>query len=316
MKASPGERAARVSVITTAYQREGTLPRLYASLAAQTMRDFEWVIVDDGSTDGTGDLVRSLQAEADFRIDYSRQENQGKHAAVNRAVELARGEFCSIIDSDDWFEPDALERMVAGWESIPAEQRSGYADVEGLRVDPEGDLVCDSYPRDVFDSNAFELIALHGVYGDKIGMFRRDVLLEFPFPEDMGWHVTPALVWNRIAARYSTRYFNQVWAFTDYREGGLTDRETELRLRFPDSQLEYWTEYASMTKPMRAKSRYRAHANYVRYSLLGGAGPRLQLGGSPSPVWTALAWPPGLLLYLRDRRWLARNRDLVEAWSP
>ncbi len=316
MSAAAEQPVARVSVLTTAFQREGTLPRLYESLVAQTLRDFEWVIVDDGSTDGTGELVRRLQAEADFRIDYFRQSNQGKHAAVNRAAERAQGELCSIIDSDDWFTPEALERMVAGWDSIPAELRSEYADVEGLRVDPEGDLVCDSYPSDVFDSNAFELIARHGVYGDKIGMFRRQVLLEFPFPEHLGWHVTPALVWNRIAARYSTRYFNQVWAFTDYREGGLTDRETELRLRFPDSQLEYWTEYASMPKPMRAKSRFRAHANYVRYSLLRKTGVRRQLAESPSPGWTALALPPGLLLYLRDRRWLSRNRELVEAWSP
>jgi glycosyltransferase involved in cell wall biosynthesis len=309
-------RAIRVSVLTTAYQRAGTLPRLYESLVEQTLRDFEWVIVDDGSTDGTGDLVRSLRERADFPIVYFRQDNQGKHAAVNRSVERSSGELCAIIDSDDWYKPDALERMVACWESIPAARRDSYADVEGLRVDPEGELICDSYPSDVFDSNAFELIARHGVYGDKIGLFRRDVLLEFPFPEDMGWHVTPALVWNRIAARYSTRYVNQIWAFTDYRSGGLTDRETELRLQFPDSQLAYWREYAAMPKPMRRKSRLRAHANCVRYSLLEGLGLRRQLAESPARGWTLLALPPGLLLHLRDRRWLRRNRKLVEAWSP
>lgn len=306
----------RISILTASYERAGTLPRLFESLAAQTLRDFEWVIVDDGSSDGTGELVRSLREQADFPIVYHRQENQGKHAAVNRSVERASGELCAIIDSDDWYKSDALERMLACWESIPAGRRDSYADVEGLRVDPEGELVCDSYPSDVFDSNAFELIALHGVYGDKIGLFRRDVLLEFPFPEDMGWHVTPALVWNRIAARYSTRYVNQVWAYTDYRSGGLTDRETELRLRFRRSQLDYWREYAAMPKPMKAKSRFRAHANCVRYSLLEGRGPGRLLSESPGKLWTLFALPPGLFLYLRDRRWLRRNRELVEAWSP
>ena len=308
--------AARISVITATYQREGTLPRLYESLAAQTMRDFEWVIVDDGSTDASAELIAGWQREAGFPIDYSRQQNQGKHAAINRTVERARGEFCAMLDSDDWYPPDAIERMLATWESIPAGQRDSYADVEGLRVDPDGDLVCDGYPEDVFDSNAFELIARHGVYGDKVGMYRRDVLARFPFPEDMGWHVTPALVWNRIAAEYSTRYVNQIWAFTDYREGGLTDRETELRLRFPDSQLEYWREYATMRKPMKARSRYRAHANCVRYSLLDGSGLRCLLGDSSSPGWTLSALPAGVFLYLRDRRWLARNRELVEGWKP
>jgi glycosyltransferase involved in cell wall biosynthesis len=306
----------RISILTTAYQRAGTLPQLYRSLAEQTLRDFEWVVIDDGSGDGTGELVSSLRAEADFPIVYEWQENQGKHAAVNRAVERASGEFCAIIDSDDWYKPDALERMLATWESIPAERREGFADVEGVRVDPDGELICDSYPEDVFDSDAFELIALHGVYGDKIGMFRREVLAQFPFPEDAGWHVTPQLVWNRIAAHYDTRYVNEIWAYTDYRSGGLTDRETELRLRFPASQLSYWREYTAMPKRMRLRSRLRAHANCVRYWLLEGVGPRRQLALSPSRPWTAIAWPAGLFLYLRDRRWIARHRELVEDWSP
>jgi len=311
-----GAAAPRISILTTAYERAGTLPRLFRSLAEQTHGDFEWVVIDDGSTDDTGELIRSLQREADFPIVYEWQQNQGKHAAVNRAVQRAGGELCAIIDSDDWYKPDALERMLAAWESIPAERRDRFADVEGVRVDPDGALVCDTYPEDVFDSDAFELIALHGVYGDKIGMFRRDVLARFPFPEDAGWHVTPQLVWNRIAARYDTRYVNEVWAYTDYRSGGLTDRETELRLRFPASQLAYWEEYAAMPKQMRPRNRLRAHANIVRYRLLEGVGPRRQWALSPSRLWTAIAAPAGLLLYLRDRRWIARNRELVEGWSP
>jgi glycosyltransferase involved in cell wall biosynthesis len=316
MSAAPRREGVRISILTASYERAGTLPRLHESLAQQSWRDFEWVIVDDGSSDGTAELVAELSERSDFPIVYQRQQNQGKHAAVNRAVERASGELCAIIDSDDWYMPDGLERMLACWESIPAERRDSFADVEGLRVDPEGELVCDFYPRDVFDSNAFELIALHGIYGDKIGLFRRDVLREFPFPEDVGWHVTPALVWNRIAARYETRYVNEIWAYTDYRSGGLTDRETELRLRFRRSQLDYWREYAAMDRPMKAKSRFRAHANRVRYSLLEGVGLRAQLADSPSRLWTAIALPAGMLLYLRDRRWLRRNRALVEAWSP
>lgn len=306
----------RISVLTTAYQRAGTLPRLYRSLAEQTLQDFEWVVVDDGSDDGTRELVDSLREQASFPVVYEWQPNQGKHAAVNRAVELASGEFCAIIDSDDWYKPDGLERMLVAWESIPPPRREGFADVEGVRVDPDDQLVCDTYPEDVFDSDAFELIAWHGVYGDKIGMFRREVLAEFPYPEDAGWHVTPQLVWNRIARRYATRYVNEVWAYTDYRSGGLTDRETELRLRFPQSQLAYWREYAAMPKRMRLRNRIRAHANCVRYWLLEGLGIGGQLRSSPSRGWTLLAWPAGLLLYLRDRRWLARHPELVEEWSP
>jgi glycosyltransferase involved in cell wall biosynthesis len=313
MSRPDGSPSVRISVLTTAYQRGETLPRLYESLAEQTLRDFEWVIVDDGSTDGTGDLVRAFQDNAGFPIDYSRQQNQGRHVALNRAVERARGEFCAVIDSDDWYMPEALERMLARWEEIPAERRDEFADIEGLRIDPDGALVCDRYPSDVFDTNAFELIAVHGVRGDKIGMYRRDVLRRFPFPEDLGWYVTPDLVWNRIAAHYATRCINEIWAYTDYRPGGLTDRKTELRLRFRQSQLTYWKEYAEMPR-MRRRSRLRAHANCVRYSLLMHVGLFAQLVDSPSAEWTAMALLPGVFLFARDRLWLARNRERVAGW--
>jgi len=311
----PRSRPPRISVLTATYQRARTLPRLYASLVAQTGDDFEWVVVDDGSSDGTDELVRSLQDEAGFPIEYFRQQNQGRHAALNRAVELARGEFCSTIDSDDWYMPEALERMLARWEEIPPERREQFADVEGLRIDPDGEPVCDRFPSDVFDTDGFELVALHGVEGDKVGMFRTEVLRQFPFPENLGWYVTPALVGNRIAAGYATRGVNEVWAYSDYGPGGLTDRKTELRLRFLDSQLAYWAEYVAMPRRMRRRARLRGYANCVRYSLVAGRKLRPTAAALPSPAWTALALPPGLLLYLRDRRWLARNRALVEEWT-
>lgn len=315
MSAASRQPDPKVSVLTPTYQRAAALPRLFESLRAQTVRGFEWVVVDDGSSDGTGELVRAMAAEADFPVEYLWQENQGRHAALNRAVELARGEYCSTIDSDDWYMPQALERMLARWEEIPPGRREEFADVEGLRIDPAGRPVCDRFPSDPFDTDGFEMIALHGVAGDKVGMFRTEVLRRFPAPEDLGWYVTPALAGNRIAARYATRGVNEVWAYSDYGPGGLTDRKTELRLRFLDSQLVFWREYVEMPRRMRRRARLRGYANCVRYSLLAGRGLRRPLRELPSAAWTLLALPPGLFLYLRDRRRLARNRALVEGWA-
>lgn len=298
--------SARVSVLTPAYQRAGTLPRLFASLEEQSFADFEWVVVDDGSDDGTRELVAGWSRSADFPIRYHWQQNAGKHAAVNRGVELAAGEFCALIDSDDWYMPGALAGMVATWESIPEASRDGFANVEGQRVDQDGNPVGDRFPSDVFDSNTFELEALHGIHGDTIGMYRTDVLRQFPFPEDLGWHITPSLVWNRIAARFQTRFTNQVWGYTDYQDSGLSARDTELRLRFPRAQLAYWSEIAAMPRPMTLETRYRANANRCRYLLLCGEGPGSLLRGSPTPAWALAAAPAGALLHLRDRRALRR----------
>lgn len=290
-----------ISVLTSTYRRAGTLPRLYRSLCEQTFEDFEWVIVDDGSDDGSERLIRDWIEVATFPIVYHWQENRGMGTARNRAIERARGRFCSIIDSDDWYLPHALERMLAVWETIPADRRDGFANVEGLRVDTEGALVVERFPVDVLDATYFELRALHGVIGDTVGMYRRDVLAANLFPEDLGWHATPAITWNRIARDHSTRFVNEIWAGTDYQSGGLSSNEAHLRLEFSAAPLVYWREYAAMQQPMRVRNRLRANVNYVRYSLLSGVGPHRLVRDVPDWRWFPLALPPALVLFARDR---------------
>jgi glycosyltransferase involved in cell wall biosynthesis len=298
-----------ISVLTSTYQRVDTLPRLYRSLCEQSLADFEWVVVDDGSDDGSGDLIRGWVESSPFPIVYHWQENRGMGTARNRAIERASGEYCSIIDSDDWFLPQALERMLATWESIPAERRGGFANVEGLRVDTEGELVVQSFPANVLDTSYFELRANLGIGGDTVGMYRRDVLAANLFPEDLGWHVTPAITWNRISRDYSTRFVNEIWAGTDYQSGGLSSDESRLRLRFGEAQLVYWREYAAMRLPMRTVNRLRANANYFRYSLLGRVGPRRLLRDVPDWHWAPLAAIPGVALFLADRVRIHRERS-------
>lgn len=301
MTASSAGPGPAVSVITPTFQRAATLPRLHESLLVQAPVRLEWIVVDDGSSDGTGDLVREWQSRAPFPISYLWQENQGKHAALNRGVGIARGDFCAVMDSDDWYAPGALASMLEHWRAIPVERRSGFANIEGLCAEPGGAVIGGRFPLTVFDSNTFEIRVVHGVEGDKIGMYRRDVMLAHPFPEDLGWHVTPALVWNRVAARYSTRFVDEIWAFKEYLGEGLSDRETELRLRYAAAQLTYWREFTAMPRPMPALARLRAHANCVRYSLWEGRPLLEQIRMGPNRRWSALAWPLGALLFLRDR---------------
>ena len=112
------------TVFTATYNRAHTLHRVWESLCVQTFRDFEWLIIDDGSTDGTEAIVRAWQAEADFDIRYMWKPNEGKHTAYNVAIQCAQGRFFIPFDSDDECVPDALERLNAIWESIPQERRT------------------------------------------------------------------------------------------------------------------------------------------------------------------------------------------------
>src|SRR5216684_1317229 len=106
------------TVFTPTFNRSLTLSRVYESLRLQTFRDFEWLIVDDGSTDGTKGLVEKWQAESAFAIRYIYQENQGKPAAFNHGVQEARGELFLTLDSDDACVPQALERLKCHWDGI------------------------------------------------------------------------------------------------------------------------------------------------------------------------------------------------------
>ena len=115
---------------------------------AQTCRDFEWIVIDDGSSDKTAALVREWQREARFPITYRYHANRGKHVSVNQAVALARGELFLIADSDDRFFPEAMELFKESWEQIPVKRRLEFTGVTGLCTYDDGKIVGDYFPSD------------------------------------------------------------------------------------------------------------------------------------------------------------------------
>lgn len=292
--------APAVTVLTATYDRVGTLERLWRSLLGQTFRDFEWLVVDDGSTDGTDAACAEWARSSPFPIEHVWQPNRGKHVALNRGVERARGRMCAMMDSDDWYLPNALERMLHHWGAI--EDESGYASVEGLTLRPDGSLVGTRFPADVFDSDTFEIRAVHGVRGDTMGMHRTEVLRAFPFPEDLGGFVPEAVVWNRIAERFRSRFVNEPLAYKEYLSGGLSAGGAAASIRAAPGYRLLFAELAASRRRMPLRHRARAHANHVRYSLHAGSGLRRQLSEPGSRVAWLAALPVGAALYARDRR--------------
>lgn len=197
------------TVFTPTFNRAHTLERVYDSLCLQTFRDFEWLVVDDGSADGTRNLIDEWQVIADFPIRYIYQENQGKHIAINRGVGNARGMFFLTFDSDDSCVPEALERFVYHWCAIPLEQRPGFSAVTALCVDSDGRVVGDSYPEEPLDSDSLETYYKFGISGEKWGFQRTTVLKKYLFPEGVKKSYVPeGIVWMQISRQYKTRYVN------------------------------------------------------------------------------------------------------------
>ncbi len=110
----------KTSVIVPVYNVEGFLEKCARSVLAQTEKDFELLLIDDGSTDSSGSLCQGIAA-ADPRVRVVHQENQGLGGARNTGIAQAQGEWLLFVDSDDWLAPDVLEKALAGAEKARAE---------------------------------------------------------------------------------------------------------------------------------------------------------------------------------------------------
>lgn len=297
------------TVVTPTYNRAHTLGRVYASLRDQTWQDFEWIIVDDGSTDSTRALVLDWQREANFPIHYVWQKNQHKKTAFNRGVRKAAGELIVAIDSDDSLESEALASMMNIWHGIPEQDRHRYVAITGLCARPDGSIVGDRYPHDVFDASALDMTFKYHVSGEKFGCMRTEVLRKFPFPEDIAGFVPESLVWRAIArAGYQTRFVNQVFRIYYDSSDSLSrqGRESQqhalgLWLLAQDTVVEClpWFRYQPRAFLM-AGARYTRFYLHLRSASLPRPRGR-SLKGMASRLLVYAMWPLGAALYMRDR---------------
>lgn len=213
------------TVFTPTFNRARTLHRVYESLSAQTYRDFEWLVVDDGSSDDTRKLIETWEQQARFPLRYLYQPNQGKHVAFNRGVREARGELFLCLDSDDGCVPEALARLKYHWDRIPFAQRQRFSAVTVLSIDELGDLDGSKFPQDITDSDSLEIRYRYKVRGEKWGFQRTDVLRKFPFPEPKNARfVIEAIVWRAIARQFKTRYVNEALRIYYCHDAGQSER--------------------------------------------------------------------------------------------
>ena len=226
----------RITVFTPTYNRAYCLAKLFDSLKCQTFKDFEWVVIDDGSTDETEALIQKMiESKPEFPIIYKKTENGGKHRAINSGMEMVHGELLLFMDSDDWLREDALECIHSVEKSIPDNEKNKYAGVQGLRVHTDGSLIGRSFDGKVYvDSTTIERNK-YNIYGDKAEVYYTEVLREYPFPEIEGEKfLTERLVWDKIAHDgYLVRYFNEGIYFCEYLEDGLTHGGNCLYARNP-----------------------------------------------------------------------------------
>lgn len=287
-----------ITIFTPTYNRAKLLPRLYESLCRQTYRDFEWVVVDDGSVDDTHYVVESFMNGNDnengnnnFPIRYFYQENGGKHRAINRGVREAKGELFFIADSDDWLPDNALEIVAEQYKCIIGQSLAGVC---GLDAYENGEITGSGFPFEKKVTTTIEIRNRDGVVGDLKEVFKTEVLKEFPFPEIARERFCPeVLVWNRIAQKYSLFFFNKVIYFAEYQRDGITSNIVKARMNSPIASMMCYQEMSELDIPLLQK--IKAAINYWRF--------RFYSDKSEKPV---LKWhwnwvmPIGYLLHRKD----------------
>ena len=217
----------RITVFTPTYNRAYIIDELYNSLKKQTFIDFEWLIIDDGSTDCTYEKVKNWSADnTKFPIRYYKFENSGKQKEINRALDLARGELFFTVDSDDLLTADALDKINQWEKTIPqCEKFCGFAGSDG---DMTGKAINPIFSEEYVDATFFNRYAETGMFigHDRPWVFYTDVHRQYRYPEFEGEKfIAEAVVWNRMAKDgYQIRCFNDVIYLIEHQEDGYTKK--------------------------------------------------------------------------------------------
>lgn len=253
-----------LTIFTPIYNRAYILPKLYKSLLQQTKKDFEWLIVDDGSTDESEHVVGQWVAENKIPIRYIQQTNGGKHRAINRGVFEAKGELFFIVDSDDYLSNDAVEWILNTANDIQTDDN--FAGLSGIRIHDDGTKIGGGENFGTIDANAIDIRLKHNVVGDLAEVYKTRILKEFPFPEFEGEKFCPeALVWFRMARKYKMRFVHKGIYVCEYLGDGLTAKITQLRRKAPIASMTYYSEHFHDNIPVKWK--LKAAINFWRFQL-------------------------------------------------
>ena len=221
-----------LTILTPTYNRRDLLPRLYDSLRKQTNQDFQWLVIDDGSTDGTMDLIRNFHGHS-FSFDFYTKPNGGKHTALNYAHPYVKGKLTCIVDSDDWLLPHAVQAIIDTYTQYQSMAQVGC--LTFLKGIDSSNPVNGLFPEGPVVSNEIDFkINGHRMKGDCCEVIYTKILKDHPFPEyDGEKFMGEGYLWNYLGFRYDSVYINQVIYICEYLEGGLSKSGRLLRVSCP-----------------------------------------------------------------------------------
>ena len=282
----------KLTIYTPTFNREKLLPRLYESLKSQTSKDFLWLIIDDGSTDGTKELVEGwIAIEKDFEIRYHYKENGGVHTARDTAYRLCDTELIMSEDSDDWLYEYAVETLLTKWQESTDKE---YAGIFTHDDDPNGKNICPSFPKGINDATLQDFVFKHGCAGEKHTLIRADLIKAIPdapsFPgekligENYKWMQLPEIPFLLMDISVGV---------VDYQDKGLTKVSYEYFFNNPRGYREVRAVFIKYGKYLKA--RVKGHLGYIASCIY--LKEYKAIYHSPRPFGTITLFPIGALTY-------------------
>lgn len=209
-----------VSILTPTYNRAHLLTRLFESLNNQNNFNFEWVIVDDGSTDNTKDIVDTFKTEK-FNLKYIYKENGGKHTALNIGINSCKGLLTFIVDSDDWLKANAIDSIITIYNKYKRNDK--LAGFSFLREYPDGKLNVKSNHEKEYIGSYNQVRIYEQNIGDMAEVYYTNILKQYPFPEIKGEKfLGEDVVWIEIGKKYDLVFLDYAIYVSDYLSDGLT----------------------------------------------------------------------------------------------
>lgn len=284
-----------VTIFTPTYNRKKELKKLYESLVTQTDNDFEWIIVDDGSTDSTEELINNLKIEKKIKIIYYKQKNSGKSMAHNIGTKLAKGELFICVDSDDYLKENAIEKIKKYYENI--KNKETCAGIGFLAYDiAEKKIIGTSFPKEEMYETYYNIYNKYKVAGDKALVFKTDIIREYSFPKIDGEKFVPEnLIYNRISKLYEMLWINEEILYKQYMLGGYSDNYFELAKKNPKANVLFYKELYEFDKSLYNVAAYDMFCLFSKMRFVD------IIRKHPSSLKAAFMYIPGWIKYIQKR---------------
>lgn len=288
----------KLTVFTPTFNRAYTIHKCYEGLKKQTNKDFIWLIVDDGSSDNTKELVESWIEEGFINIKYIYQDNQGMHGAHNTAYENIDTELNVCIDSDDYMPKDAVEKILKFWKENKSPELAGFI---GLDAYENQEVIGDKFPENLDDTTLFEINNKFKIKGDKKLVYRSEITKKYTYPLFEGErYVGLAYKYYKIDEEYKLKLFNEVLCIVEYMEDGSSKNMLKQYRKNPRGFAFYRIENMK-NKRSSMMFKIRENIHYVSSSLISRN--KKFIKESPCKILTTLSIPMGFILY----KYIIRN---------